>query len=210
MQYQGSGNFIAVTACLRRCSVAFSYEGNLYEVNEYADAASGLVYLAYGLIESHNINLKNIDGIITASGPGSFTGIRAAQSFAKGLALSLKLPSASVSYFDVILDIFTEKDQFKDRQIMVAIKSEKNQIYYRCNRAFAATDGIAPIETFVNLLEENAVIVGDIIEIPHLKNISTYHVDNFRAARHLLNFSHCVTATSKIVPLYFAHSPIQG
>ncbi|MDR0678360.1 MAG: tRNA (adenosine(37)-N6)-threonylcarbamoyltransferase complex dimerization subunit type 1 TsaB, partial [Holosporaceae bacterium] len=122
-------SIIAVSACLKRCSLAVSYGDQLYEVNENVDSAANLAWIADRLIKSKNIDLHDISGIITTSGPGSFTGIRVAQSFAKGLTLSLKLPSVSVNYFDVISFHWAKNCC----DVGIAIKSERNQIYYRVN-----------------------------------------------------------------------------
>ena len=116
-------NILAVTACLKRCSVAISYENKIYELNQNVDAASNLVSLANELCEANKIDLRKLDGVVTASGPGSFTGIRVAQSFAKGIALACGLPSLSVSYFDVIQRIFNKQVN----KLVIIIKSEKNE-----------------------------------------------------------------------------------
>jgi tRNA threonylcarbamoyl adenosine modification protein YeaZ len=196
-------NIIAVSACLKRCSAAVSYENQLYEINENTDAAANLVWLVDNLVKSKNIDLKQISGIMTASGPGSFTGIRVAQSFAKGLALSLKLPSVSISYFDVVRSIYSGNNS--DR-LAVVIKSEKSQIYYQTNREF----GISPPESVGDKIDGEVALAGDAIDevVPHLKNrvLDAVFIDNFREAKHLLNFAHCITKKSQIHPLYITHS----
>ncbi|MDR0632217.1 MAG: tRNA (adenosine(37)-N6)-threonylcarbamoyltransferase complex dimerization subunit type 1 TsaB [Holosporaceae bacterium] len=195
-------NIIAISACLKRCSIAISYEDNLYEVNENVDAAANLVWLVDNLVKSKNVDLKKIEGIVVASGPGSFTGIRVAQSFAKGLALSLKLPAVSLSYFDVIESICVDEN-FQD--VVIVIKSEKNQIYYKT----ADKSGISSYESLANEINNGAVLIGDAIEeiIPHLtgKTVRTICNTDFRNARYLLNFSPRITRTSKISPYYMGN-----
>ncbi|MDR2158326.1 MAG: tRNA (adenosine(37)-N6)-threonylcarbamoyltransferase complex dimerization subunit type 1 TsaB [Holosporaceae bacterium] len=200
-------NILAVTACLKRCSIAISYEDGLYECNENSDASSNLVWLADNLIKSNNVNLKKIDGIITAAGPGSFTGIRVAQSFAKGLALSLKLPSVSVNYFDAIREIYSGSGD-----PIAVIKSEKGQVYYQINGKI----GISNYELFADNLENEFILAGDAINeiIPHLKNktFKAYPILDFRNAKYLLNFSNRIGKESQIRPLYMetylpGHSP---
>ncbi|GHU16901.1 hypothetical protein FACS189472_02980 [Alphaproteobacteria bacterium] len=95
-------NILAVTACLKRCSVALLYDGMIFEKNLDIDSSANLASVAEKLILENNVDLRKIDGIITASGPGSFTGIRVSHSFAKGVAFSLGIPAVSVDYFAVL------------------------------------------------------------------------------------------------------------
>jgi tRNA threonylcarbamoyl adenosine modification protein YeaZ len=190
-------NVIAISAHLKYCSVAISYEGRLYEANEDIDAASNLVWLANNLVKLHHIDLQKVDGIITAAGPGSFTGIRAAQSFAKGLALSLRLPAASVPYFDVIASIVQHPSD-----AVIVIKSEKNQVYYRINNEI----GISSVELLADKISDGAILMGDAVDeiVLYMKNkiVDTIYVDNFRKAKYLLKLSHKITRGSMICPLY--------
>ena len=95
-------NILAITANLASCSIAILYKNKLIELNANANSTSHLAWLAQKFLDDNSIDPKEIDGVITTSGPGSFTGIRAAQSFVKGFAFTLKIPAVSVSYFDVI------------------------------------------------------------------------------------------------------------
>jgi tRNA threonylcarbamoyl adenosine modification protein YeaZ len=195
-------NIIAVSASLKYCSIAVLYEDKIYEIDEHIDAASNLVWLADNLVKLHQINLQKMDGIITAAGPGSFTGIRAAQSLAKGLALALKLPAASVTYFDVITNIV----QCRSPNAVIVIKSEKNQIYYKINEEV----GISTPGILADKMNDKAVLMGDAVEeiasYAQHKISDTIHVDDFRKAKYLLGLSHIITSKSKICPFYIAHS----
>jgi tRNA threonylcarbamoyl adenosine modification protein YeaZ len=183
-------NILAVSACLKRCSIAFLYEEKIYEVNECVDAAANLVWLADDLAKTNNIDFRKIDGVISASGPGSFTGIRAAQSFAKGFAMSLKLPSVGVSYFDVIRKIHVPGDVLS----AVLINGENDKIYYKIGDDF----GAATAESLKDKIPNGAVLVGDAVNtFPGI-----IPVTDFRDARHLLHFSDLITAESEISPLY--------
>jgi tRNA threonylcarbamoyl adenosine modification protein YeaZ len=175
-------NVIAISASLKYCSIAILYEDKLYEVDEYIDVASNLVWLADNLVKSHHIDLQKMDEIIAAAGPGSFTGIRAAQSFAKGLALSLKIPATSANYFDVISSSIVPHSP----DAVIVIKSEKNQVYYRIN----GETGISPPELLADKINDDTVLVGDAIDavIQYAKNkiMDAIYVDDFRRAKYLL------------------------
>ncbi|MDR0555959.1 MAG: tRNA (adenosine(37)-N6)-threonylcarbamoyltransferase complex dimerization subunit type 1 TsaB [Holosporaceae bacterium] len=198
-------NVLAVSACLKRCSVAISYGGNLYEVNEHIDAAANLVWLADTLVKSNKIDLGRIDGIIAASGPGSFTGIRVALSFAKGLALALRLPATSVSYFDIIRSLCSGVDY---QNVLVAVKGEGNTVYLqRCHQ-----DG-SPLVAFQKSIDSVEVpygitLAGDAAEeiASHQvnKNARTICIDDFRDAKYMLNLTQLITRESQIHPYYLA------
>lgn len=49
------------------------------------------------LLEQSRLDLKSLDGIIVARGPGSFNGLRVGVSTAKGLAFSLGVPVVGIS-----------------------------------------------------------------------------------------------------------------
>ncbi|MDR1560852.1 MAG: tRNA (adenosine(37)-N6)-threonylcarbamoyltransferase complex dimerization subunit type 1 TsaB [Holosporaceae bacterium] len=199
-------NVIAITACLKRCSVAILYENNIYEIDEDMDAPTNLVWLAENLIKSNNINLKKVNGIITASGPGSFTGIRTAQSFAKGLALSLKIPAASVDYFDVIKKLYMRRNNINVAETMVAvIKSEKGQVYYKIYDQNLDI-GVSAYDALSKILNNNIILVGDAVEevsyCSDSKIVNVYKVTDFKQAKYLLDFIDNITVESKIFPLY--------
>jgi tRNA A37 threonylcarbamoyladenosine modification protein TsaB len=133
-------NVLAITACLKRCSIAIAYDGELFEVNEYIDAPKNLVFLTDELIKSKGVDLRRINGVITVSGPGSFTGIRTAQSLTKGIAFSMKIPAASVSYFDVIQHIYlnaspeklqmTATTKREAKLLLIVIRDEGDRLFY--------------------------------------------------------------------------------
>lgn len=182
-------NIFAVTAELKRCSIACKFNGQVFEINKDLDASTYLVKLAQDFCEEHKINLTKIDRIITASGPGSFTGIRTAQSFVKGLSLALKIPAVCASYFQVIKDMFGQEKGF-----VAIIKSAKNQAYFY---NFSTNDfGVCPYDK----LPTDIPLVGDRIEeiLPKVTR-GFFEIKDFRDAVNLLELTEF---NSKVVPLY--------
>ncbi|MCX5995651.1 MAG: tRNA (adenosine(37)-N6)-threonylcarbamoyltransferase complex dimerization subunit type 1 TsaB [Chloroflexi bacterium] len=53
------------------------------------------------ILEQAKLNLKDINGVIVAKGPGSFNGLRVGMSTAKGLALALNIPLVGISTLEV-------------------------------------------------------------------------------------------------------------
>lgn len=186
-----NNNVLAVTADLKRCSIAIKYEDQVFESNENVNAPTYLVKLAQDLCNSNNIDIHKLSRIITSSGPGSFTGIRTAQSFAKGMGLALDIPVTCASYFQVIKNM-----SGKGNDIVVVIRSEKNQAYYR---DFSTGDmGVSSFD----LLKEmsNLPLVGDRIE-EVLQNNSRefFEIQNYKEAKNLLTLTDFETT---VTPLY--------
>lgn len=212
-------NIIAITACLKRCSVAIKYDGEIFESNEDADAPTYLASILQRLIEDNGIDLKKIAGVITASGPGSFTGIRTAQSLTKAIALTLEIPAASVDYFDII-ERLSEQYKIPDgTERIFVIKTDKNQAYYRIVsglgeqedvrkdnwRNWAKNEGVCDYKTISQkTTAKNLVLVGeDILEISANVDKERYLIINdFRRATNLFAFWPKISADSKVNILY--------
>jgi len=190
-------NVLSITADLKRCSIAVKFEGQLFEVNEDVNAPTYLVKLAQNLFEQNKIDLQRIDRIITASGPGSFTGIRTAQSFVKGLSLALKIPAVCASYFQVIKNLF-EKNFGQD--LVAIIKSEKNQVYLH---DFATGNfGVSPYDSLEKILDskQDIPLVGDKIdEILQNTGREFLEIKDYKSAK---NFLELEEFESKVAPLY--------
>lgn len=182
-------NILAVTAELKRCSIACKFEGKVFELNKDLDASTYLVKLAQDFCEKYGIDLTKIDRIITASGPGSFTGIRTAQSFVKGLSFALKIPAVCASYFQVIKDMFGQEKGY-----VAIIKSAKNQAYFY---NFSTNDfGVCPYDQ----LPTDLPLVGDRIDevLPKITQ-GFFEIKYFKDA---VNFLNITEFESKIAPLY--------
>ena len=84
-----SGRILAVDTTGERGSIALVADGALIE--EVAlDSTDGFAHVLFGAIEgllaSHSLNVRDIDVFASASGPGSFTGVRVGLTAVKGLA----------------------------------------------------------------------------------------------------------------------------
>jgi tRNA threonylcarbamoyl adenosine modification protein YeaZ len=95
---------LAIDTSTEIASVAVSSEGVLVSEltwraghNHTAELMPNLVTVLHGA----RIDLKNIDGIVVASGPGSFNGLRVGMSVAKGLGFALGAPLVGVSTLEV-------------------------------------------------------------------------------------------------------------
>lgn len=148
-------NCLSIIAELKKCSVAISYEGKIFSVHKDADSSSQLAWLTDQLLKENSIKYDEIQKIITISGPGSFTGIRVAQSLCKGLSLALKIPGVCMSYFDLLSEEFCSISV--EYPELIVIKSEKSQYYYRYQNQI----GVGAGEDFSSMIKEKIVIIGE-------------------------------------------------
>lgn len=189
-------NCLAVIAELKRCSVAIRYNDNVFFENQNADSSSKLAYLVDNLMKTNKIKFSKLQQIVTISGPGSFTGIRVAQSLCKGLAFALKIPATSITYFDLLSHMCEDKN---NKQLIV-IHSEKDQYYYKYNEEISVT----PKENFANFVKDKVVIIGENTEeiqniIPE-QTLACFEYNNFRDANNLLLYADYII--DKVSPIY--------
>ncbi|GHU11577.1 hypothetical protein FACS189449_03320 [Alphaproteobacteria bacterium] len=227
-------NILAVTACLKRCSIAILYEGVIFEQNLDTDSSANLVSVADALVHENNVDLRKIDGVITASGPGSFTGIRVSHSFVKGVAFSLGIPAISVDYFAVVDSMYNQRchcagflrhsgpttcvslngEGWRCRRditngatvTLVLIESDKNHLYFRHYNNGKYNEGVASYENIKSYIRNNNidVIIGNAGEELGEYHEKMIYIDDFRNAKYLLSFSELLTPESKIAPLYIS------
>lgn len=188
-------NVLAVTADLKRCSIAVFYENELFEANENIDSPTYLVQLANDLCATNSIDINKLNRLLTVSGPGSFTGIRTAQSFVKGLSLALDIPADCVSYFDVIKNLYNHENN-----LVAVINSDKKQVYYR--DFLSDTQGVIPSEELDNIITPIKIpLVGDkIISVKYENTV----IPDFKSAKFLLDAAE--DQLTEVQPLYMIGS----
>lgn len=73
-----------------------------YTVNNEKTHSQTLLPMLEEIVQSTGLDLKEVDAIAIAAGPGSFTGLRIGSATAKGLGLALKKPIVPVSTVDAL------------------------------------------------------------------------------------------------------------
>ena len=73
-----------------------------YTINYKKTHSQTLLPMLEEIVQSTGLDLKEIDAIAIAAGPGSFTGLRIGSATAKGLGLALKKPIVPVSTVDAL------------------------------------------------------------------------------------------------------------
>ncbi len=107
-----------IDTTLENAQVCFAENGIVLSAltnNSQKDHASFLQQAVQQLIKTTGIELKNIDAVAVASGPGSYTGLRVGMASSKGLCYALKKPLIALSTLEIItvsaLEEFEEKNE---------------------------------------------------------------------------------------------------
>ena len=78
------------------------------------------------IIKGNNFSIKNLDHIILSIGPGSYSGLRAGSSFAKGLAYAVGKNIIPLNTINVMNSLVNH-----DGEYYVALYSHKDYVYYQ-------------------------------------------------------------------------------
>ena len=107
------------------------------------------------LFKISDLNINDIDKIVVAIGPGSFTGVRIALGIAKGLAMALNKPLIAVNELD-ILEAIASGDE---NEIIPLIDARKERVYYKYQNTYIDDYLINLISNFDK--NKKYVFVGD-------------------------------------------------
>lgn len=122
-------NLLAVETATNVCGVALILENDIVALNEGnipRQHVKTLPVLFQSIIDEHNINLSDLDGIAVSIGPGSFTGLRIGLSYSKGLAFSHGLPIVPVPTLQGIAEGCDSDNDFH-----VLLFSHRDLIYHQ-------------------------------------------------------------------------------
>jgi len=88
------------------CSVAIHENGELIafrELHEPRSAAAQLAVMIDGVMKESGTQNALLSGVVVASGPGSYTGLRIGVATAKGICFALNLPLMAVNTLDLLI-----------------------------------------------------------------------------------------------------------
>ena len=96
-----------------------------YTVNYKKTHSQTLLPMLDELVKMTEVDLKTVDAIAVAAGPGSFTGLRIGSATAKGLGLALKKPLIHIPTVDGLAYNLC----YTDRIICPIMDARRNQVY---------------------------------------------------------------------------------
>ena len=118
--------------------------------------------IAFGL-EQSRIELKNLDLVTIANGPGSFTGIRIGLATAKGICMAHKIPLLPINALKLLAyNLFGNS-----RQILPLIDAKMQEVYAALYSShleqLIPPQNVNPAD-FLKQISEPVIIVGDGLE----------------------------------------------
>lgn len=105
------------------------------------------------------LDMKTIDAVAVAAGPGSFTGLRIGSATAKGIALALNIPIIPVPTVDALAYNLYGTEKI----ICPIMDARRNQVYTGLYIFESAQEAAIP-DTLVSLLPQCALDIAEICE----------------------------------------------
>ena len=144
-------------------------------------APDGFAHVIYGhlamLLERHGVKPAGMDCFASASGPGSFTGVRVGLACIKGLAEAVGKPAVAVSNLQALASLG------RGRLRAPLIDARRGEIYgavYDAAGALVTPEVVAPMEDWRKTLPEGAEIMELTPEITLAAAIGRIAVERYR------------------------------
>lgn len=130
------------------CSVALTGFGRIKEETVLAarEHTQRVLPMIDTILSQSDIDLKDLDAIAVANGPGSFTGLRIGLSIAQGLSYGAGLPLVPVSTLEAMANSVVRNQNVSDEHIIIpAIDARMDEIYWSSYR-LSEDDIVQPID----------------------------------------------------------------
>lgn len=143
---------MGLDTALQRCSVAILRDGEAVG-DQSADMERGhaeaLAPMAAATLEEAGVDIADLDRIGVVVGPGGFTGVRVALSFARGLAIGSDVPVVGITSLAALAANIRDADE--DALRAAAVDARRGQLY----GGLYDKDGAARLEPFVARPEQS-------------------------------------------------------
>jgi len=124
-------NLLALDCTDRACSVAVAVDGEIIEIylDEQRLHAKHLLGLIADCLDQSGLSKADLDAIVWARGPGSFTGLRIAAACVQGFSYGLGIPAMGVSSL-LALALQTPAAGFpKGQKVWVGLDARMGEVY---------------------------------------------------------------------------------
>jgi tRNA threonylcarbamoyladenosine biosynthesis protein TsaB len=162
-----------------------------YTINYKKTHSQTLLPMIDAIVSMIDLEINEIDGIVVAAGPGSFTGLRIGASTAKGLGLALNKPIISVPTVDALgfnlyktTDIICPIMDARRNQVYTGLYEFISEEYVTIAPQMAVE--ISDIAEEVNKLGRSVIFLGDGVEVYKNKLEELLTVPYTFAPNHLL------------------------
>lgn len=162
-----------------------------YTINYKKTHSQTLLPMIDTMVSMIDMDVNEIDGIVVAAGPGSFTGLRIGASTAKGLGLALNKPIISVPTVDALgfnlyktTDIICPIMDARRNQVYTGLYEFVSEEYVTLAPQMAVE--ITDIADEVNKLGKSVIFLGDGVEVYKSKLEELLTVSYTFAPNHLL------------------------
>lgn len=153
-----------------------------FTVNNKKTHSQTLLPMVDEVIKILDMDMKELDAIAVAGGPGSFTGLRIGASTAKGLALVLNIPIINIPTVDALAYNLYGTDKLicpmmdaRRNQVYTGVYEWKDGVFKILSEQFAAE--IDELAAKLNEYNREVIFLGDGVETqlaslaPLLKNV---------------------------------------
>lgn len=90
-----------------------------------------LVPMVEEVMERAGLDYKDLELIVTTTGPGAFTGLRIGLSAARSYALALAIPIAGVTTMDVLATKFFKENKSLEDGLLAIVETKRNDLYFQ-------------------------------------------------------------------------------
>jgi tRNA threonylcarbamoyladenosine biosynthesis protein TsaB len=116
------------------------------------------------MLSENNLKKSDIDAFASATGPGSFTGLRIGLTAVKGLAEILRKPIAAVSVLEAC--VLTSGIKYDDARVFAALDAQRSEVYlgeYMMSRGIATKKDelLVSREEFVARVQGRVAVTPD-------------------------------------------------
>ena len=160
---------LSLETSTQHCSVALHREGVLISsklMETPRSAASLLAVMIEDLMKDAGVSAKELSGIVVASGPGSYTGLRIGVATAKGLAYALGIPLIAVNTLELMAYQFihSEIQKISDVRFFICPMLDARRMEVYCSVFDNQLNYVEPVQakiidavSFSDLLKSNQI-----------------------------------------------------